>query len=333
VNDTLRGFENEVNEEGKEELRNGNFNPVGNIFIPSKYLGKNFNIPNEKRNVDLTSPNVPDFVSLMNETSVLTRLGAKVIPSIVAGFLQGVELPTPGTCVSQWENEEPVVDTLNVTKMAPANALRLMSEVQFSSTLLHLGGSEVIEKFIVEEVVRSMNTALERASIMATINGKASGILNNAGVGVVSLADNGRAITQADLLNLIKEVSVNSLEMGSAGFLSNPLVRDYLKKTSIDAGSGDMIWDFNSPLLAGYNAGITNAVPSTLEKGTSGETLSACIFGNFQDLLLLQFSGIDILMDQYTSAKNSCVSLYITSFWNAQVSRPLSFAAIKDIKI
>jgi HK97 family phage major capsid protein len=83
--------------------------------------------------------------------------------------------------------------------------------------------------------------------------------------------------------------------------------------------------------LNGYNIVFSNNVPSTLAKGGSGNVLSALIFGNFNDLVIGQWGGIEVLVDPYTQARTGTTRYIINSFHDVAVLRAQSFAAIVDI--
>jgi hypothetical protein len=81
--------------------------------------------------------------------------------------------------------------------------------------------------------------------------------------------------------------------------------------------------------LNGYRAAISSLVPSELEKGT-GYNLHAIIFGNWADLLMGQFGGLDIVVDPYTQATNTLLRIVVNSWWDIAIRHSASFAAIKD---
>ena len=71
-------------------------------------------------------------------------------------------------------------------------------------------------------------------------------------------------------------------------------------------------------------------VPNNLTKGT-GTNLSALIFGNWSDLLVGQWGGIDLSVDEVPEAAKGNVKLVAHSEWDIAVRHAESFAAIKDI--
>lgn len=70
-------------------------------------------------------------------------------------------------------------------------------------------------------------------------------------------------------------------------------------------------------------------MPSAGTKGT-GTSLSTLIFGNWSDLLIGQWGGIDIAVDDMTGADTGNVRIVAHSEWDIAVRHPQSFAAITD---
>ena len=84
--------------------------------------------------------------------------------------------------------------------------------------------------------------------------------------------------------------------------------------------------------MNGYPVEYTNLVPSDLTKGSASGVCSAMIFGNFEDLYIGHWGGIDIVLDPFTLAANGDVRIILNSWDDVAVVEPKSFAAIKDIK-
>jgi HK97 family phage major capsid protein len=92
-----------------------------------------------------------------------------------------------------------------------------------------------------------------------------------------------------------------------------------------DSGSGLFVMD-NLNSLLGYNVAVSTLVPTNI-----ASTKTAVIFGNFADLILANFGGVDITVDPYTLADNAQVKVVINSFWDVKLKQPKSFAFGNDI--
>ena len=88
----------------------------------------------------------------------------------------------------------------------------------------------------------------------------------------------------------------------------------------------------DSQELNGYRAGFSTQVPSTLTKGSNNDC-HAIIFGNFNDLIVANWAGVDIVVDPYTLAKKGSVQVVVNSFWDIALRHPESFAAMKDARL
>ncbi|MBQ1463042.1 MAG: hypothetical protein IIZ24_02545, partial [Candidatus Methanomethylophilus sp.] len=79
---------------------------------------------------------------------------------------------------------------------------------------------------------------------------------------------------------------------------------------------------------------MSNLVPSNLTKGSGSSAvsnLSAMIFGNWEDLYVGHWGGIDIVVDPYSLAEYGDIRLVLNAYNDVLVAEPASFAAIKDI--
>jgi len=91
-----------------------------------------------------------------------------------------------------------------------------------------------------------------------------------------------------------------------------------------------MILDDKSELF-GYKVIATSLVPSNLTKG-SGSSLSAMIFGNFNDLVVGQWGlGLDVLFDPYTGSSTGAMRVTVFLDVDVAVRHAESFAAIQDM--
>jgi HK97 family phage major capsid protein len=211
--------------------------------------------------------------------------------------------------------------------------------VDISNQLLRQSSPDV-EQLIINDILSATQVGIEKAAISGSgSSGVPEGILNTSGIGVVYSGGaaasgtnaNGAAQVWNDWINLETEVAVDNADIGSLAYLTNSKVRGSAKQIKIDAGSGLFIWNPNQTEVNGYRVGVTNAVPSNLVKGASGATLSANIFGNFSDLFIGQWGGLEVLMDPYTQSIKGLTRMTINAYVDVAVRRPVSFAAVKDI--
>jgi len=200
----------------------------------------------------------------------------------------------------------------------------------------------------VENFVRNrLSEAINRALDYALINGDNStqpffGILNTAGIGSVPIGTDGGPLTYKHIIDLETALATDNADFGTLAYLTTPGVRGFLKNTEKASGTAQFVWNDGAPpvgqqgirtdLLNGYRAYVSTQVPNNLTKG-GGTNLHSVIFGNFAEMLIGQWAGLDVVVDPYSSSKNALVTIVVNSWWDAAVRHAASFAAIKDADI
>lgn len=338
----LDGAEKEMHDEAIKEARELGLNVEGNVAVPSWMIGT------QRRDLTATGPGgagtteggytipteLQELIPLLEPRLQVEALGA----TMLRGLRGTIDFPKGNAdAAAVWEGENDAnAETSPTFSKITMTPHRLGAFTDISKQLM------VQSSIDVENYVRSrLNFAVRKALDSAAINGSGSsneptGILNTAGIGSVAIGTDGGAPTWANIVGLETEIATDNADMGTLAYLTTPGVRGKLKTTLVDSGSGLFIWDnrFNpaGPGMNGYRAEVSTQVPSTLTKGANSDC-HAIIFGNFAELMIGQWAGIDLVVDPYTGAKNALVTLVINSWWDIAVRHAESFAAIKDARI
>jgi len=259
---------------------------------------------------------------------ILPQLGVTILDNLTANVEFGRE--TSSTAAA-W-----VAETGSATELALAtekftlSPKRVPTYTDYSTQLLRQTGPGL------EAYVRRMSVGRILALIQkGVINGSGSsnqptGILATTGIGSVAIGTNGGAPTWASMVNLEREVDLDEALMGSPVYLTNGAAKAKLKTVSRVSGQNGFIWaDDNT--INGYNALSTNSVPSDLDKGSSTGVCSAVLFGDFTQVILGQFGGIDVIVDNLTLAATGKVRIHHAAFVDVGMTRPQAIAACKDI--
>lgn len=210
---------------------------------------------------------------------------------------------------------------------------RLPVYVDISRQLFIQSQERNLETTIRRHIIGQLNEIIQRALINGGGGTSPRGILQTTGIGNVPLGANGAALTWADIVELETKVALEDADLGSLHYLTNAKVRGKLKSTAKYAStdSYSILDDRAGGMLNGYEPLFTNGVPSNLTKGTTGTNLSAIIFGNFIDLVMAQWSGIEFIVDDLTQATTGMIRLHAAIYYDGGVQRPESFAAATDV--
>ncbi|HQS81552.1 MAG TPA: phage major capsid protein [Thiobacillus sp.] len=275
------------------------------------------------------------FIELLRARSHVLTLGATTL----GGLVGNLSIPSQtGAATASWlaEGGAPT-ESQQAFGQVPLTPKTVGAYTDFSRRML-LQATPDIEAIIRADLAALMAVEVDRAAIAGTgANNEPTGILSTSGIGSVAIGANGGPVTWAHVLMLEEALANASADMGAMAHLTNAKVRRALKgttKVSGDAGAG-FIWSDEARdadgfgWMNGYKSAVSSNVPSTLTKGT-GTNLSAMIFGNWRDLMIGQWGGLDLMVDKISLGTSGGTRVIALLDVDIAVRRAASFAAILD---
>ena len=323
----MDGVEAEVRQMGQEEARRLNLDITGS-YIPLAVLeGRAFTGQNATTQADggYLIESELKYQEELRKRMVLSSMGTQVI----GGLTGNITLVKGKPVNASWEQENAAVAAqkkqFESESIAPK---RLAMQMGISKQLL-IQSSLDVEQMVMNDIMAAHGEALEDAAINGDGSGnKPKGLLNIDGTKLVELDTNGKIPTYADMVNMETELALLNADLGRLAYLTNPKIRGLFKTTLMSDGVSGYVWSGNE--INGYPAYASNFVPSNLTKGDASSKCSAVIFGNWNDLQILGWGGMDITVDPYTQADAGAVRIIMNTFHNVFVPRPESFVLIKD---
>lgn len=330
INRDLSGLEKEVDEMGTKEYERLGLKQLGHV-IPSAYLraasGQNYTTAADGGN--LVEEGERRYLDILREKLVVAGLGATVLTDLIGTFTA----ISSSSILAAWEGEADK-DELKKADYTKLSMTPHRSAVTVAATkdLLRQTSFDV-EADLLNKITSAHADLLEKAAITGSgSDGEPTGILNTSGIGSVAMGTNGGAISWKSIVALETEVNSKNANRGKLAYLTNAKVNGALKVTEMATGTARFLLSNEAPnTLNGYPFAWSNLVPSGLTKGTAASKCSALIFGNFQDLYIGQWGGIDIVVDPYTGARNGEVYITLNAWNDVKIVEPKSFAAITDI--
>lgn len=311
-----QGLEGEVAKIGAEELKRSGQTPRG-FVIPTAYLratGQGVASGTASDGQVLVTESSPRYVDSLKERLVCAKLGATIL-----GDLSGiVPVFTNDTVSASWLAEaaaaSPAKLAFSKKTMTPHRASIVGA---FSKDLIYQTSVDV-ENIVYNELINAHATLLEQAVINGT--GEANqptGILKTSGIGSVV---SGGTLSWANVVALEAAVAKENALQGNLGYVANGTVMGDLKTISKSASNPSFLLEAPYNNLNGYKFEWTNIVPE-----------STLIFGNWSDLFIGQWGGLDIVVDNYTLAHQAEIRIVINTYNDVCVARAESFAAITDL--
>lgn len=274
----------------------------------------------------LVGTDVSGFIDTLEAVSFALQAG-----TTLSGLVGNIAIPrATGGSTAYW-----VTEGTALTESAAAFDQVTMSPktvggwVDISRKLTQQASIDV-EGFIRRELAMRIGLAMDIAAINGSgASGQPTGILQTSGIGAVVGGTNGADPDWADIIDLETAVSADNALAGGLSYLSNYKVAGKLKKTLVTATYGDRMV-LEGKETNGYPFNVSNQVPSDLDKGTSTGVCSAIIFGNWLDLFVGLWGGLDLTVDPYSESTKGTVRVVAFQDCDIAVRHPESFAAMQD---
>jgi HK97 family phage major capsid protein len=236
----------------------------------------------------------PDlWIDLLRSKLVAASLGATYLSDLVGA---PIDIPRQtGSGTAQWLAEDASLTEADATADDVQFIPKTVGAMTSYSRRTLLNASPAIEQIVRNDLAAVIANAIDNKAMMGdgTTN-TPKGIVNVTGVNTVSIA---ATPTLAKLLAFISQVDAANALGGSLGWALNPFVVALLRRTQKMASTDSRTLMDDPSALQGYPAVSTTGLPGN----TTGPVAGAMIFGNWADLMIGSWTGIDILLNPYDS--------------------------------
>lgn len=237
-----------------------------------------------------------DMIDVLRSKSILAGMG-----SVLTGLNGYVDIPRQTNEITAAFIAEDADATGNdisfdMVSMAPKTVAGICDVTR----RLLLQTSLDVEALIRREIAYGIAKRIDITSLYGTGTGSnPRGIANQTGLGSVTFA--AAMPTFAELVALETAVAAADADNGNLRYLVNPVVRGYAKTGVKFSSTSASIWE-PGDTINGYPVNVSNRVNKTVVSGNV--TTTDVFFGNFAELLIGFWSGLDLVVDPYTfSAK------------------------------
>jgi len=265
-------------------------------------------------NVVSTDLLASSFIDLLRNKSVLNQAGATVLNGLVGN----IAIPKQtGAATAYWvaESGSPTegAQTIGQVTMSPHT---VGAFTDYSRRLL-LQSSIDIEAFIRNDLSTIIALEIDRAGLYGSgSSNQPTGLQNIAGAVTKDFAAD--APTYAEIVSLESTVATSNALEGALKYLLNPNGRGVLKGVFTNATYGE-IPVFKDNQVNGYDA----LVSAQVSKVSSGK--EHYWFGNWSDLMIGFWSGLDLLVDPYTGSTSGTVRIVALQDCDVAVRHAESF--------
>ena len=153
-----------------------------------------------------------------------------------------------------------------------------------------------IEALIRDDLIQVLALEIDNVGINGSVDVDAPDGVLDAAINTLDWAAATDAPTWAEMVGLESAIAADDADVDGMRYLMRPALRGYLKATPKVAGTAEFMMQGNE--VNGYQVITSNNGPAT---GT--------ILGNWQDLVLAMWSGLDLTVDTATLASSGGLML------------------------
>ncbi len=255
------------------------------------------------------------FIEMLRNRMVVEQLGSTTLTDLVGD----VAIPSQtGGATGYWISSE---------GGSPTESQQVFGQVTFTpktvgaytdyTRQLLMQSSIDIESFVRADLSRVLGLAIDLAAFYGSgSSGQPTGIANTTGINTTTFG--AADPTYVEVVAMESAVATDNADVGTLGYAMDAAMRGALKTTVKDSGSGQFVWEPGNT-VNGYQTGVSNQM-------TDGDI----IYGNFADLIIAMWGGLDLTVDPYTNSTSGTVRIVALQSMDIGVRHAVSFCKSND---
>lgn len=224
------------------------------------------------------------FIDMLRNRTTIMGLGY-----VMGGLVGDVDIPkqTAGSTAYWLGEDEEATGSNPSTSQLKASPKTVGGRVEITRKLLQQS-SPSAEQLVWDDLNRSIALKIDHAAYYGTGgDNQPLGLKNISGVNAVSFAADNP--TFAEFVEMESEISSDNADTNNMAYVFNALMRGHAKTTArFGSGTESTIWEPGNT-VNGYRTEVTNQI-------ANGDVF----FGNFADLIIALWGGLDITIDPYS---------------------------------
>ncbi len=303
-NQKLDDFTASVVKAGEAEARKAGISTQGQIQIPSQRATVTVNTEGE----DVVVTDILDILTPLRAKNVLAQAGAK----FMSGLVGDVQVPIMSGNNVGWEGEiaeaKDADPSFSNVKLTPH---RLTAYVDISKQMI-VQDSVDVENTIRTDLINAINSKLEE-TILGSGDGKEGGSVVIAPVGMFNTLTAETVADFEDLCTVESDVEDANV-LGECKYVMSNKAKAALRGMIKGTNGTGMVYE-------------SNAVDGTPAFNTSHVDGKKYIYGDWSNLAIGSWGGIDLTVDPYTKAAAGQIRIVVNAFFDAKILREDAFAA------
>jgi len=282
------------------------------MFVPSEVLKRDLNVGTATAGGNTVATDLlsNSFIDSLENAMVVAGMGATMLRDLNGNV--AIPRQTSGA-TAYWVAESAAVTESQAAFDQVTMSPKTVGAFSDISRKLLLQSSIDIEGFVRNDLAMRLAMAIDLSAIAGTgSSNQPTGILATTGIGAKTFAAAGNP-TFGEMVDVESQVSIDNALFGSLGYVSTAAMAGAMKQKAKDAGSGQFVMANNQ--VNGYNMAVTNQM-----------TANTVLFGNWADLIIGMWGGLDINVDTSTGSASGTVRVVCMQDVDIAVRHAQSFA-------
>ena len=257
-----------------------------------------------------------DFIDVLRNASSVMQAGARML----TGLSGDVKIPKKSTAsAAAWiSTEGGAASESEMTVGSVSLSPKTLGAFTDVTRQLLIQSSLDVESLIRDDLAQALAVAIDKAGLEGSgASGQPTGILSTSGVNNVTNFAAANPTFQ-EVISLETALGEDNALMGSLAYIMPASMYGALKGAQKATSTGQYIVEPGGT-INGYRGIVSN-------QATTGNLY----FGNFSDLLIGMFGGLDIVVDPYTNSTSGTIRIVALQSVDVAVRHAVSFAYGND---
>ncbi len=252
------------------------------------------------------------FIDILRNRTTIMQLG-----TVIGGLVSNIDIPKQvAAAQGYWIGEDADATESNLDLGQIHLTPKTVAAFSEITRKLMVQSSLDVEALVRADLAKALALTIDKAGYYGTgSSSQPLGIANHVGINAVNFS--ATQPSYAELVDMETQIALDNADVASMAYVGNAAFRGHAKTTlkfpSAAVAQGGTIWEQGNT-VNGYRTEITNQI-------TTGDVF----MGNFSDLLVAMWGGLQLMVDPYSGSKKGRLRVVVFQDVDFALRRTQSF--------
>lgn len=287
------------------------------FYVPAQVLKRDLtSTTNGGGAIIQTTTGGASFIDMLREELLLAKLGGTVL----SGMIGNVSIPKQnGATTAYWIAEGGTTTKSDIGLTTLDLSPKTVSGKTAYSRQMLLQGNPDVESLVMRDLAKTIALAIDKAAISGTgADGQPLGLLNITGINAIDCSSAVGGLDFAKVVDFETQIAIDNADAETMFYAAGAAVTGILKTKAVESGQTAKL--LMNGEVNGYKHKRSNQVGS-----------NTMLFGDWSQLIVALWGGLDIMLDQYSEADSGAVVIRAFQSVDVGARQPGAFSASSNI--